>query len=170
MHADRGDDIDFVPEITIHFSNYPTLTSATQTPPNEDHFFGLISRIQEHGTRRVPLELYMGAVKQSSFLRHGHARDVMSLSKADTDQLYEALSTRTLSFISTNMFLLSIKLYLGDFDRFWQVNSRLVDSMTALQSCRSLPLRFYYRQKVIQRLVAPIEKQTSFLFSFMLEV
>jgi len=84
-------------------------------------------------------DAWINCVKEADFVRHGNAKTVMSLSKAESTKLWEGLSSH-------------------DFDKFWSVNEKLVGQSSGPP--RSIPIRLYVPStpRVIQQPVHPLQE------------
>jgi len=78
-------------------------------------------------------DVFLNSVKEADCLRHGNTKRVLNLSKAELEQLWHGLQTKS-------------------HDEFWGVNKKLVEA----DSVRHVPLRLHVKGKgVLQDLVPP---------------
>ncbi|KAF9730764.1 hypothetical protein PMIN06_007132 [Paraphaeosphaeria minitans] len=92
-------------KLTLHFSSYPE-DQLVQLDAQEKHIH----------------DLFINNVKEADFLRNGTGKTVMSLSKEDSEQLWEGVKQR-------------------DFKRFTRVNNKFLNPQGA--TLRHVPMRLY---------------------------
>lgn len=114
---------------------------------------------------KVLHDAFINSVKEADFLRNGTAKEIMSLSKGDSTQLWKAVQDRRL--ILTLFFQLRVRVDdgLDDFEAFNPICQKLLYAQGA--PLRHVPMRIYLPQspsadesssghlKVIQSLVTP---------------
>ncbi|KNC95916.1 uncharacterized protein SPPG_08673 [Spizellomyces punctatus DAOM BR117] len=85
----------------------------------------------------TPHDSFMSMIKEADYIRNGSIKKLMSLSKQDQTNLWQGLSSH-------------------DYDKFWNVNARLVTNDNTIP--KYIPLRVYLLdQPVIQEPVAPVD-------------
>ncbi|KAF8531308.1 autophagy protein Apg5-domain-containing protein [Trichophaea hybrida] len=104
--------------LTLHFQNFPSKHLMRMDTPSSFQ------------------DVWINCVKEAAFSRHGNAKAVMSLSKAESTKLWEGLSSH-------------------DFERFWNINDKLIAESSG--PLRSFAIRVYVPStpRVVQQPVPP---------------
>jgi len=106
--------------ITVHYQHFPASLLRCSDPQDM------------HTT-------FTNTLKEAMFLRHGHTKGVMQLSKDEQQLLFHSISKR-------------------DFDGYWRVNQHLLHPEGTRTSCRHVPVRFVFRnmsQPFVQKPIPP---------------
>ena len=78
---------------------------------------------------------FITMLKEADYLKH-KGQVISNMSKNQHQQLWHGLKT-------------------NNFEEFWQINKKFMDNYEDTLSFKSIPMRFYYNEKVLQKLISP---------------